>query len=527
VVFPERVSDTRDGTFASKKLKKVSIPKNVEKIGTSAFHYMCENLTLELYDTLAPFAGTVAYDMGWTGLSCAKHRIAIKDSSTDNIKYVVYMGQSNGTASQYRKAVVNGWKSDGTFDFPALDAAYSFLREASEKVEVAILRLKYPIDLSAEMKKKYEDYLKRSAKKLLSQCVQSHDMETAVFLGELGILNGDAIGAAVDICDTKDDPAMMAWLLEQQSQMPRKAKNAGGALSLSTKGKAEWQSHKDHPELVKRYQGTDTEICFPTEVKGIKITGIANSTAKLPDNYAAITAVTIPEGYTVIGENAFHGCENLETVVLPSTMKRLEKNCFKGCKALKHISIPASVEFIGDDAFSGTSIREFELLSDTEMGDYSLGSAVTLIARGKSTGCFINNHYIGYSLTYVYSDGVVKGTGIPASTIMPLSYVDIATEEAFQKTEPKILEGKTVYCLGTLKALTKGQTYFPRIQFPEFVENLGGTYAARFGKSTDILVTYEIDPENGTIQKAEQQGTMVLTELEFLKMVQEKAELEK
>lgn len=522
MILPKNLKTIKDLAFAQTKLKTVSVPISVESLGEQAF-YGCDGLTIELYDTLKSMSGKLAYS--WDSLNdrweCAQHRIVVKNSRDDTIRYVVYMGKSNGTSSKYREIVVNGWSNYPSFDFASLDANYTSLTDAEEKMEVATLRLKYPVELSDAAKKAYEDYLKRSAKKLMSMCIGNRDLESAAFYGQLGILKQETINAAIEECSAREQPEMMALLLDLQNQTPGKVKKQINSLSLSSKVKAEWETHKDSPALLSRYLGNETEIVFPSEVKGVTITGLANASTKLPENYLNITSVVIPEGYTVLGNNAFNGCEKLESVTLPSTLQHIGKNCFKDCKALKQIEIPASVTDIDDYAFFGTGIKAFELHSNTILGDLSLGSAETLIAHGASTGCFINNHYIANCLKYVYSDGKVSGSGIPSGAIMPLSYVDIGIEDLLKNSNPEILKGKNVYCLGQLKGLPKGIPYFRRAQFPEFVEKLGGTYAAKFGKDTNIVVAQQIDPEQATIQKAKKQGALVLTELEFLTMIKE------
>lgn len=69
----------------------------------------------------------------------------------------------------------------------------------------------------------------------------------------------------------------------------------------------------------------------------------------------ALTNVTIPEGITVIGTNAFSYSSALETVELPSTLKTIRTNAFTSCKALKEIQLPAGLTYIGDGSFCGDS----------------------------------------------------------------------------------------------------------------------------------------------------------------------------
>ena len=81
-----------------------------------------------------------------------------------------------------------------------------------------------------------------------------------------------------------------------------------------------WQVSKSNPDKVARYAGADKNVVFPSEIKGKKVTGVASVTKKVPDNYREIVSVVLPEGYTTIGDYAFFGCENLESITLPSTL---------------------------------------------------------------------------------------------------------------------------------------------------------------------------------------------------------------
>ena len=51
-----------------------------------------------------------------------------------------------------------------------------------------------------------------------------------------------------------------------------------------------------------------------------------------------ITAVTLPESLTVIGENAFRSCSLLERVTLPTTLAEIGQAAFYGCTALQEVS---------------------------------------------------------------------------------------------------------------------------------------------------------------------------------------------
>ena len=57
--------------------------------------------------------------------------------------------------------------------------------------------------------------------------------------------------------------------------------------------------------------------------------------------------VTVPEGVTVLGTEAFDSSE-VTKVILPESLEKIEHHCFFGCKELKEITIPAGVTSISE-----------------------------------------------------------------------------------------------------------------------------------------------------------------------------------
>ena len=88
---------------------------------------------------------------------------------------------------------------------------------------------------------------------------------------------------------------------------------------------------------------------------------------------AGIKTITVKEGVTDVWGDAFNNANNLEKVVLPSTLKSIGTYAFNDCYSLKSINIPDSVEKIGgyafDDCTSLTSINYPSSL--TSIGGYA------------------------------------------------------------------------------------------------------------------------------------------------------------
>ena len=91
-------------------------------------------------------------------------------------------------------------------------------------------------------------------------------------------------------------------------------------------------------------------------------------------NNMDIKNITIPEGVTRIGKNAFKGCENLESVTIESTvLTDIDDMAFYGTK-IKDITLPDTVTHIGEQAFAEcdelTSIHLSTALEEMENGAF-------------------------------------------------------------------------------------------------------------------------------------------------------------
>ena len=69
------------------------------------------------------------------------------------------------------------------------------------------------------------------------------------------------------------------------------------------------------------------------------------------DYLELIKVVTISEGITSIGNNAFSGCINLVNVNIPLSITRIGENAFYDCAELTYLDIPVAVTQIGAGAF--------------------------------------------------------------------------------------------------------------------------------------------------------------------------------
>lgn len=77
-----------------------------------------------------------------------------------------------------------------------------------------------------------------------------------------------------------------------------------------------------------------------------------------------LTAVTLPEGLTTIGDYAFYNCNSLTDITIPESVTAIGRYAFYCCRMLKSINIPKGVTAIGYFAFDSCSSLKDVYITD-------------------------------------------------------------------------------------------------------------------------------------------------------------------
>lgn len=82
--------------------------------------------------------------------------------------------------------------------------------------------------------------------------------------------------------------------------------------------------------------------------------GIIFTSIDIPNKYT-ITDFIIPDGYKVIGKNAFSFCPNLRSLIIPTSIISVEDRAFSNCPKLTDILFPNATYEIGNEIFKNSS----------------------------------------------------------------------------------------------------------------------------------------------------------------------------
>ena len=141
------------------------------------------------------------------------------------------------------------------------------------------------------------------------------------------------------------------------------------------------------------------------EVDGYQVFGIANGAFE--DN-EDIVYLTIDEGITSIGQNAFCRCSNIEVAILPEGLEIIEEEAFAFCTSLTTMVIPSTVTEIQAHAFSyctGVTDVYFLMTEEEQLSDFNWWDGVYEPSNEEHGGMEFNTNQ--HTVIHV-PDGMLK-----------------------------------------------------------------------------------------------------------------------
>ena len=117
------------------------------------------------------------------------------------------------------------------------------------------------------------------------------------------------------------------------------------------------------------YTGSATHLTLENSIGGLNVNRIYGYEGdSLFKNNQTLKRVTLPTNdyFYEIGEEAFAGCTNLETVDAPTTLGDVGKRAFQGCTKLKSLALGSNSAIIFESAFEGcTSLENIQITGTT------------------------------------------------------------------------------------------------------------------------------------------------------------------
>ncbi len=129
-----------------------------------------------------------------------------------------------------------------------------------------------------------------------------------------------------------------------------------------------------------------TDVVIPKTIDGTAVTAIGDYAFGMSGTGTGLTSVVIPEGITVIGQEAF-AYNQLTSVVIPEGVTTIDFDAFYHVP-LKNVYLPESLEEIGQEAFGQTQLTSVVIPANVKRMRYGIfgnGRLVSVTIKGKKS----------------------------------------------------------------------------------------------------------------------------------------------
>lgn len=235
---------------------------------------------------------------------------------------------------------------------------------------------------------------------------------------------------------------------------------------------------------VKAYNGQGGDIVLPTEAEFSGTTYPITEVGSAFKDNDMITGVTIPEGYTDIGSEAFSGCVALKKAVIPGSVNLIGSSAFLGCTALDTVDFAADTASsltINTAAFANcTALTAFELparFSKTSFNFLYGCDALTTITLKEGVQNFVVSDNILYDVS--------------GDTAVMVVYPAGKTETEY--TFPTEIGGKAV--TSTAMHVFRNNPTLKKVTVPAAIKSLGGYTFNGMKAIEEIVLEHETAPK--------------------------------
>ncbi len=193
------------------------------------------------------------------------------------------------------------------------------------------------------------------------------------------------------------------------------------------------------------------------------------TTISISNASAAITKLTVAEGFTAIPNNFFNGNKTLTEIVLPSTLTTIGTSAFQNCTSLASLDIPESVTSLGNYFANGTAITELVIPANVKN---STATSSPLIGASNCP----NLTKITFKGQGIMRLGLFQNNPKLTSLTVPASVVSFASANPFLNTpisEIIFEEGSKLDSMQT--NFLKGNKYLTTIQLPDGLTSIPGS----------------------------------------------------
>ncbi len=160
---------------------------------------------------------------------------------------------------------------------------------------------------------------------------------------------------------------------------------------------------------------TDSDVL----ILGCKNTNIPNTVSQIGegafDGCTQLESITIPDNVTAIGDYAFEGCTGLTSAAISENAERIGTGAFDWCTGLVGITVPISVEFIGSSAFDHCNSLEYIVFLNEDCyidyDEYTINKSTYIFGYKNSSA---QDYAEDYGRTFLPLEEAIPAANMPA-----------------------------------------------------------------------------------------------------------------
>lgn len=223
--LPDTLQSVGDDAFGCVR-DGIVIPAGVREIGRDCFGPVDKRKSIRIYES-SLYAFRNYFREGQSDPEITDEHFHLWESSVD-VAVLDRTGSLTGFLPLYSdldselvRALREAFREDNTFDYSFLDTLlFEEMRwNRRAKDRLAVMRLKYPFELSAPAREGYEDYLGRHLERIAQHAVRDRDMDALAFLCDMGLIRSDNILGIIDHSVSQSASECTAFLMDRMSEM--------------------------------------------------------------------------------------------------------------------------------------------------------------------------------------------------------------------------------------------------------------------------------------------------------------------
>lgn len=379
VIIPEGVHTiASDAFFEYKNFREVVFPSTIKKICAGVFVY-CSGLRAVIMPVECPDLESIetprVYMSKPVFSNYANTKISFREKD-GKIAARIVVALKDESDSKRNKISLAIKSKDGKFDFESYDSNFAVVSKTPNKVLMALYRVAYDYQISADMYETYLAYLKKQGAAAGMILIDEDDIETLELLGKKKVFNANTTKKLIDYASSKNKAAISAWLLEYNNRTFGKSLPAKSELTLSAAKTvsdntseelsmkvSEWRKifkfkYSGGGVVITEYIGNDECVTIPKKIGNKYVIGIGRAAFNfnLSKN---VKKIIIPKWISSIESQAFLGTSDVD-IEIQEGLTELPANTFLAVQNLT-IKLPRSLTHI-EEQFSDSYEETIKLV---------------------------------------------------------------------------------------------------------------------------------------------------------------------